>query len=200
VFATSYSSESDVARYFLIADWLTVLFAMVGLQAFVKNIRLGVRMLWQTSNISRFTTIDRTILYRRRVFAEMCGILVLALMVSRTVLVHGPSFWQQSQDIGAQPLINRVAAMTPENAIIIASWTYATPLTYAAYVDKQLGDRVVETAWPADDAGYIPKWFRHRPIVLVLDTGGDIPSTVTATTSLDGGSPRLLRVDAVKDH
>lgn len=197
VFATSFSSESDVARYFLIADWLIALCAALGAQGLAVAVRRTLRYFWRSGAMSEHIAYSGEILRRRRLTAQALVFGVLALAVARSTSLHGERFWQQPADPGAEPLINRIIAETPPNAVVIANWTYATPLTYAAFVEQRLGRRIIETAWPADDAAYIPRWFQSRPVV-IINTGEQLPPTVTSSVALDGGSPRILRVQAVK--
>ena len=75
-----------------------------------------------------------------------------------------------SADDSAQRFIDRIVRETPPDAIIVAPWMYATPLAYAAYVQRRLGDRIVVTGWPNDYVAYYPAWLAgRRPIRFVSD-------------------------------
>lgn len=56
---------------------------------------------------------------------------------------------------------------TPENAIVVAEWAYATPLAYAAYVQRSFGGRIVLSAAPGQFADRYPAWLRARPVYVV---------------------------------
>jgi hypothetical protein len=73
----------------------------------------------------------------------------------------------QREDPGARQFIQRVVANTPDNAIIVANWTYATSLGYAAFVDHTFGNRIVVTAFPPDYASFYPQWLQTRRIYMV---------------------------------
>jgi hypothetical protein len=73
----------------------------------------------------------------------------------------------QRNDPGARNFINKVVAATPDGSILVANWTFATPLGYAAFVDHTLGKRIVVTAFSADYASFYPEWLRTRRIYLI---------------------------------
>lgn len=68
---------------------------------------------------------------------------------------------------GAEDLIAGVRRLTPSNAIVVADWTRGTALAYAAYVERSMGRRTIEIAWPYQDLRYLPGWMRERPVYYV---------------------------------
>ena len=47
---------------------------------------------------------------------------------------------------------------TADGSLIVATWTFATPLAYAAYVERALGARHLLSGWPHDFPGRYPAW------------------------------------------
>ena len=74
-----------------------------------------------------------------------------------------------TDDRSARQFIDRIVRETPADAILVAPWMYATPLAYAAYVEKRLGQRIVLTGWPNDYTAYYPAWLADRPIEFITD-------------------------------
>ena len=184
-FAASYTSESDVPRYFLAAYWLATLLFVFGLETVVKFAR---------HTIALIVPHAKKWLYYIRYALPL---IALALILGTNIKTNWPQMQLQHHDDGARAFINRVISVTPHNAIIVSFWTYATPLAYAAYVEGTMQDRIVETAWPADDSANFPAWSQHRPIVLIsLD--GQFPAHVTSVRALDTGYPQLLLVTGVQ--
>ncbi|MBD5655981.1 MAG: DUF2723 domain-containing protein [Candidatus Eremiobacteraeota bacterium] len=98
------------------------------------------------------------------------GRLVLAggLIVSLTASSPDRGrFFLQRNDRNAQRYVNDVAAETPDNAIVVAEWAYATPLAYASYVDGRFGRRIVITAAPDQFVKRYRSWLGTRPVYVV---------------------------------
>lgn len=147
-FAGNYHALADIDRWYLLGYWLVCAFAAIGVtQAMVAYMNERSRL---TATLSALVT----------------GALALALL-----RLNAPNFGERSS-VGAEPFIARVLHATPDDAIIVAYWSFSTPLAYAAYVQHQLGRRVLETQWIEDDAAYLPRWIDryHRPVVAVADT------------------------------
>jgi hypothetical protein len=51
--------------------------------------------------------------------------------------------------------------------VVVAEWAYATPLAYAAYVQRRFGERIVVTASPTQFAPLYADWLRTRPVYIV---------------------------------
>lgn len=80
-----------------------------------------------------------------------------------------------AQQPQADAVIRKVLARTPADAVLIASWQVATPLAYAAYVENRLQHRILDAAWLADDARYVPGWLRSRPVYVIGTRYGHVP-------------------------
>ncbi|MGZ3498225.1 MAG: protein O-mannosyl-transferase family [Vulcanimicrobiaceae bacterium] len=164
-FALGYSIEADPQRYYLVSFIVTAVFAGYG-AAMAARYRPSLR------------------------FAG--PVVVAALSVALLAINHG--IFNQIHSAGARTVISTVQKRTPDNAILIAPWLYATPLAYGAYVDRSLGNRIVETAWLDDDAQRVPLWLRTRPVYVVGIVFGSVPGYHLQYIA---GSPALYRV--VKD-
>jgi hypothetical protein len=179
-FALSYTSESDIDRYFLAAYWcIALLFAG------------GTETLFAYA-AERFTRLRR---FRLQVVLPM---LLLMYVCVNNLSANATNMLLQHQDHEARSFINRVLAVTPPNAIIVSLWTYATPLAYAAYVEGTMKERIVDTAWPAEDARYFTAWQSLRRPIVIVSTDGSAPSNVAAFRALDSGYPQLLLIERLK--
>ncbi len=81
----------------------------------------------------------------------------------------------QRDSSGARAVIDAAIQNTPRNAILISSWSVATPLAYGAYVEHRLGARILETAWLSEDSSRIRTWIRRRPIFVMGPNFGEAP-------------------------
>jgi len=98
-------------------------------------------------------------------------------------------------DVGGQPLIDAIRRDVPDGAIIIAPWADATSLAYGAFVERELGSRIVTLGWPNDFAARYPAWM-HAKRVFIYANGyalaelrlANFPLTwlVPATRDADG--------------
>ena len=153
-FAFAFSIEADKERYYLIS--LAVLMVLCGYGA---------------------GALARALPPMRRAAAA-----ALALMAVVLLGVNRETF-QQARNLGAQPMIAAIVAKTPPNAILIAPWLDATPLAYAAYVERSLGDRIVDCAWLADNADMVPQWALRRPVYVVGELFGQVPGYTAVQVS-----------------
>ena len=166
-FALGYHAESDVARYFLTSFWLLAAFAAVG--------------------ASRAAAIFSG---RRSQAVTWGAFVVLAACVVAVTLVNRDFFDQRDEREGAQ-YVDRIIAATPARAIVIASWSYATPLAYAAYVERRMQQRIVETAWVGDDEKYLKGWIHEYPVYVIAPTMPVVKGI--RFTVVDGHDPMVLR-------
>ncbi len=96
-----------------------------------------------------------------------CG-LAVALAVSFVAAApQRPSYFEQRTDYGAARYARDVVATTPNDAIVVAEWAYASPLAYAAYVQRRFGERIVVSASPSQFAALYRVWLRTRPVYIV---------------------------------
>jgi 4-amino-4-deoxy-L-arabinose transferase-like glycosyltransferase len=168
-FALSYQAESDVDRYFLASFVAVAALAGAGMSRAVVSYLL---------ERSRFATVVATAM--------------MAIFVAQIFWTNRYIFGQRNDD-EAKRFADRVIASTPNDAIVIANWAYATPLAYAAYVERRTGNRIVETAWVGDDLPYLARWTRERPVyAVVVGTSPNLPGVRFVEADL--GYPSLLRV------
>jgi hypothetical protein len=163
-FALGFPIEADVARYFLPSFIVVAVLAGLAVAAFA----------------ARFV--------RLRIIAYVLFAGIVAVQGYEHSGLLGQRF-----DPGATRFIAFVTRHTEPNAILMAPWTYATPLAYAAYVDGSLGGRVVETAWLSDDIQQLPRWMQQRPVYIVFLPWGDLPAGYRLQ-EIPGGDPPLYRV------
>jgi Protein of unknown function (DUF2723) len=162
--------ESDQDRYLLTAYWGVAVFAAVG----------ASRALLAYAG-------------RAKVLAQTATLLVLFGSALALFLYNRPML-NQRQDPGSRALIERTVASTPDDAILVANWTYATSLGYAAYVDHTLGHRVVVVAFPADYSYLYPGWLKkNRRIFLVNQPQFDDPAYDSKIASYD---PAIIELTA----
>ena len=75
----------------------------------------------------------------------------------------------------------------------LAPWIDSTPLAYAAYVDRALGKRIVDSAWLSDEAARVPQWIAQGRHVYVVDqVYGDVPGYRLVRIP---GSPDVYRIE-----
>ncbi|MHB8177574.1 MAG: protein O-mannosyl-transferase family [Vulcanimicrobiaceae bacterium] len=161
-FALGFTQEADFRRYFLSSFLICAIFIGEGIGMLCMG-RLRLR---------RWAAIG------------------LALLAA-TLLISERSLFAQPYDNRASRAVDRVLQLTPHNAILVAAWTYATPLAYAAYVEDRLGGRTLDAAWLGNDAAYIPGWLRRRPVYVVGLPEGSLPGyRLEAVASM----PPLYRV------
>jgi len=161
-FALAYTIEADTRRYELIGFAVLAVFAAYG----ASSVAQALPPLKLAARI-------------------LPAALAIALLV-----VNRQTFEQRS-DKGAEAVISTVVKNTPRNAVLISPWLFATPLAYGAYVEHRLDDRIVESAWLADDAAHVPVWMRTRPVYVVAILFGQVPGYRTVKIP---GSPDLYRV------
>ncbi len=145
LFVLAYPAESDPERYFLPSYWAIGVFFGAG------------------ADLLAHGGLVRT---PRAVTAVVAALFLFA--AGSDIYTNRGAF--SADDTSAREFIDRIIHNTPPNAVIVTPWMYATPLAYAAYVQKRLGDRIVVTGWPNDYRGYYGRWIAaHRPIIFVTD-------------------------------
>jgi hypothetical protein len=126
-FALAYTIEADPQRYYLIGFGVAAALAGAGASAVVTALPA----------------------LRRATY-------VMLFMLAAVLIVLNRGTFAQRDSNGAQAVIETVVKKTPQNAVLITPWIDATPLAYGAYVEHRLGNRIVESAWLADDADRVP--------------------------------------------
>ncbi|HET9394173.1 MAG TPA: DUF2723 domain-containing protein [Candidatus Rubrimentiphilum sp.] len=163
IFAFGYTIEADIARYYLIPCLVVAIFAGYGASA-----------------IARAMPEMRT----------ACIVVVAGLAIG-LLLINRDTF-NQRHSSGASGLIGTVVAHTPDDAVLLAPWIDSTALAYAAYVDRSLGRRIVDSAWLSDEAARVPGWIRQGRHVYVVDqVYGSVPGYRLVKIP---GSPDVYRI------
>lgn len=161
-FGLAYSVEADRERYYLVSFAMAAVFAGYAAAAIARA--------------------ERSL--RIAAAATVAVLAVLLLNANRDIFAQ----WNSP---GAEAVISSALAHTPGNAILIAPWIYATPLAYGTYVEHALGNRIVETAWLADDAARVPGWTKIRPVYVVGIIFGSVPGYHLVPV---GGDPSIFAV------
>jgi 4-amino-4-deoxy-L-arabinose transferase-like glycosyltransferase len=161
-FAFAFRIEADQDRYYLISYAVSMALAGYGACAIAQALPV----------------------LRRSIVAIMAIAAIALLIINRGT-------FDQPHQSGAQAVIDTVVEKTPDNAILVAPWLFATPLAYAAYVEHRLGHRTLDCAWLADDAAMVPQWTRTRPVYVVGQLFGHVPGFRTVQIP---GSPDLFKV------
>jgi len=163
-FGLGFPPEADVQRYFLGAFVTSAVLIAVALKELIAR--------WPA--------------LRAVVLSAAAGVVFSQVYLHREIL-------GQRYDIGASRYVDFVRSHTSAQAIILAPWTYATPLAYGAYVERNFGDRIVEAAWLSDDLAHVPRWITHRPVYVVYLPWGDLPPGY-ALQPISGADPPLYRI------
>ena len=145
LFVSAYPAESDPERYFLPSYWAIGVFLGAGAEVLARG---GLR---------------------RAPRSIVAVVAALFAFVAAGNLYAGRAAFATTGDRSAQRFVDRILRETPARAILVVPWVYATPLAYAAYVEKRLGDRIVVTGWPQDYNAYYATWITRRPITFVTD-------------------------------
>jgi hypothetical protein len=125
------------------------------------------------------------------------GSLVLAISMWFAAPSRADLF-AQPHEPGAAGYIDDVLALTPQNAIVVAEWAYATPLAYAAFVQRRFGGRVLVSAAPDQYVSHYPEWLAARPLYIVAFSGAlMVPGF--RIEKVNGASYHIYRVVAAVD-
>jgi hypothetical protein len=160
--------QTDPAKYYLVALWVTALAIGIG------------------------AAILARVLARRAAPLRVCGIVALAGIA---VLAALPSraYLQQREDRSADGIIASVRQFTPEDAVIATPWWYATPLFYAAYAERTLGGRLIVTNLSHADIAALAR--SHRVYFFPIPSD-DTAIDGALLTPIPGAWPALYRVSA----
>jgi len=161
-FTFAYTIEADPERYYLISFLILSVFAAYGVHRATERVPWG----------------------------RLLGAAALFALAGALLWTNRDKF-DQRNDTGAQSLISTILRRTPDNAILLSPWLDATPLAYAAYVEHRLGRRILHSTWLSDDAQYVPKWAKTRPVYVVDKLWGSVPGYHTVALNT---SPTLYRI------
>jgi len=151
-YTQSYAELQDPERYYLLTLWCAA-------------IAIGVAFEW----LAEFLAVRARSVGR---FALAAGLVASFVSASPS---RGNLFLQRD-DRNAQYYVDDIVAETPDNAVVVAEWAYATPLAYAAYVQHRFGGRIVVSAAPRQLAAHYARWLRTRPLyVVTFDDALKIP-------------------------
>lgn len=165
-FGLGFTPESDPHRYYLTSF-------------LVCSILCGDAALW---------------LAKRLPYRNALPVLILCC-ISVALLVQGRWILGSATDERARAVIDDVRRSTPSNAIIVANWLDAPPLAYAAYVERRLGNRLVEPAWLGDVAAKLPFWMKTRPVFTIGD-GQSAPGFRLAAIGKRSAVSRVVSIAA----
>ncbi len=148
LFVLAFAVESDPERYFMPAYFTIALLVAIGADGLARG---------------GLAHAPRPVLV---VVGALFGVVVFTDLVAARERFHARGYPT------AQPLIDRIVAQTPHDAVLVAAWNDATVLAYGAYVERRLGDRILVTGWPPDYLADYPRWVRERPVIII--TEGDL--------------------------
>jgi hypothetical protein len=123
-----------------------------------------------------------------------------ALLVAAAIginLAHSGHIFAQRSLHNGESLIADVRDHTEANAIVIAGWSYATPLAYAAYVEKDFGDRIPVSSGRFDD---ISRWTAIRPVYYLPFPENDTKLPGVRLERIANTSPPLYRLRALSSQ
>jgi hypothetical protein len=147
LFAFGFAAESDVDRYFLPA--FILLCVAAGALRGSPSTRSGSRL--------RMTV-------------------TLAMAVAAAYLLFSqPHFFAQPRDDRAARDAAEIVSATPQDAIVIATWVFAPPLAYDAYVLHQTGARTIVASWYGDQIDRLPQWIALHPVYVAGTPQGSVP-------------------------
>ncbi len=148
-FAANYRVESAPERYAFAAFWAISVFAAYGA--------------WW---------LAKAVVQRARV-APIAAAALLAVSLVSTFATARDRVRDQNVHDDGRDIASQVANVTRDGSVVVAIWTYATPLAYAKYVAGSFGSRFVVSGWPDEYARYYPAWRKRYKHVYVLAFGGD---------------------------
>jgi hypothetical protein len=133
-FAANFGAESDVARYGLEGFWAVAACA-------------GVGAWW----------LGRAMVGERPLAGALLATALLIAGLWPTASVAASDVVRERAHADARPLVADVKASTVPGSLLIASWTFAAPLAYDAYVPRTLG-RTIVCGWPLAYAAHFAAW------------------------------------------
>jgi hypothetical protein len=149
-FIANFGAESDPQRYYIFPLWCLWVLASVGLSSLLAKASMVIHSL-----------------------AAAAATVTLAIQVDSE-----NALFQQRTDHLATSYVAAALRETPSNAVLIAQWTYATPLAYQAYVLGQAGNRIVVAGEAGDLAPRVVKWKAKRPVYAISESQPTLPKIV----------------------
>ena len=94
-------------------------------------------------------------------------VVVLMALWGLQTFQNNSAIFADRNNVGARPLITKVAAHIPPGSVIVTGWLDATSLAYGAYVDHSLPGDIIVSAGPREYASDYPAWLRHYRVYFV---------------------------------
>lgn len=162
--------ESDADRYFLASYWVVTL--LVGYGTF----RL----------ISGYV--------RKRVLPATLGASLILFALSGWLFHANAHLFSQRYDRGGEDFIGQIRRLTPDDAIVVATWLTAPTLAYAADVQHSLGHRLVVTAGAGQYATHYTGWLKKRPLYVRSETPFTLPQQRNLQVTVTNAVSELYRI------
>ena len=172
---------SQPEKYYLSPLWVVALPVAVGVTALAQQ-------------IARFARIGGII--PSLLLVAVIALNVRSALAGETFLAWRPwhedhqTWLEQRSDRRAEAFIDEVRRHTPDDAIIAARWTLATPLYYAAYVKHELGNRRIVTNI---DAVQLATLEQLHPLYYFDNLWQGFDPRTVAGTPVAGVQPQLFR-------
>ena len=145
-FVPNFAAESDTLRYTLPTLW-------------AAGVCAGMGAWWFAQAVVRERSAVAS--------ALAVGLLAIALWPNVVFALRDIELQRSGDD--ARGFVADVIKLMPDDALVIASWTYAAPLAYAAYVAHTFGKRRLVSGWPNEYEKHYASWharFKHLYFVL----------------------------------
>ena len=156
-FVPNFAAESDALRYALPSLW-------------AAGVCAGVGAWWLTQSLVR----------ERSAAASAIAAALLAIALWPNVAYALRDSERQRSGDDARGFAADVIRLTPDDALVVASWTFASPLAYAAYVAHSFGKRRLVSGWPNDYERDYGAWrLRFKHIYFVLPSRYDVAALAT---------------------
>lgn len=151
-FVPNFAAESDALRYALPSLW-------------AAGVCAGVGAWWFAQAVLRERSAAASVL--------AAGLLAVGLWPNVAYALRDVELQRSGDD--ATRFAADVVRLTPDDALVVASWTYATPLAYAAYVAHAFGRRRLVSGWPNEYENYYGIWHaRFKHVYFVLPSRYDV--------------------------
>lgn len=158
-FAANFAAESDVARYAMPGLWVVAACS-------------GVGAAWLASSLFAGATA------RARVLAIAPFVVVAAILPMLGAAARDVARVRSVDD--ARAYATAIASHTVDGSLVVATWTFATPLFYEAYVANAFGTRHVLSGWPTEFRGRYAAWrARYKHVYFVLGASDDVAPFAT---------------------
>jgi hypothetical protein len=142
-YTESYSDLQQPERYYLFAFWCAAIAIGVGFERLAALFELRTRSLgWYSLGFALTVALATCAPDRAQIFNQRSD-------------RFGPNFAAE------------VRSFTPDDAIVISDWGYATSLAYSAYVAHTFGHRSIVVGGASQYLSYLQRWLGHRPIYVV---------------------------------